>query len=198
MKISRNNNSNNNLNSINTNTKDNFTSFNKNDVTFKKEEQLSEDFFNKIESLKKENLILEEKNLELEDENLENTNLLKKFENDLDQITQKYNTLTAKHNALLVYSTDIQKKLDLIIIDNNEKKEEILKLTNSDWGKLLNQRDNLIKILKNELNYYKSEVSNLKSNKGNTHPEDNNSKRIESLLENYLQDNKKCKKIVKN
>lgn len=198
----------------------NFTSFNKNDVTFKRgeeeeEEYLSQDFFKKIEKLKHENLSLEEKNNELEDENININNTIKKLENDLEQITLKYNTLTAKHNALLIYSTDIQKQLDLLLIDNNEKKEEITKLTNSDWGKLINQRDNLIKILSNELNYFKQEVNSLKSfnldnnnfndsNKIDTNEiynySDNNynhnTKRISSLLENYILDNKKCKKIV--
>jgi chromosome segregation ATPase len=189
-------NSNDSPNFINNNEENNNTNLN---MTFNGNSSNVE-LFNHIEKMKKEIEYLNNRNTELEGVLLEKSNQIKKVSNTNDNITEEYNKLSAKHNALLIYSSDIQKKLDLCEIELNEKKEENDKILNCDWGKLLAQRDNIIKILKNELVYYKQEFNNLKNFvtgiENKKHLTDDNMKRIDVLLENYLQENKKYKKMV--
>ena len=148
----------------------------------------------KLENLKNENENYEKKCKELEEKLLEKTNESTKILNNLDQLSNEHGRLNAKHNALLIYASDIQKKLDMNDIEINEKKEEINNLLNSDWGKIISEKENLIKILQNEIKYYKEEFKKLITITRGTKINEPNS-RLENLLETFLQENKRYKKI---
>ncbi len=160
--------------------------------------KLYEELYLKIEKLTHDNENLSKKNYELEEKLLEKNNEIKKMSNDIEHMTEEYSKLIAKHNALLIYASDIQKKCDLMEIEISEKKEEIAKYQQSDWGKLLLERDVMIKALGNDISYYKGEIAKIKANLLSNQPQYANdlTKRIDSLLDSYLQENKKYKKIV--
>lgn len=83
-------------------------------------------------------------------------------------------------------------------MDNQEKQEELNRMKGLDWGRLLIERDNIIKILQTDVSFYRAELSNIKSNLLSSQKLYGNdlTKRMDSLLENYLMENKKYKKIV--
>ena len=151
--------------------------------------KMYEDLFNKNEQLFKKCENYEKKNTELEELFLDKNNEVKKLNNKLEQVTEEYNKLLAKHNALLIYSSDLQKKIDIVELEFSDIKEELISYKKSDWGKLLQERDKIIRINEKELNFYKQEINNIKSNI-------KTDKRLDSLLDNYLHDNKKFRKIV--
>ena len=83
-------------------------------------------------------------------------------------------------------------------MENQEKQEELNRMKGLDWGRLLIERDNIIKILQTDVSFYRAELSNIKSNLLSSQKLYGNdlTKRMDSLLENYLMENKKYKKIV--
>ena len=84
-------------------------------------------------------------------------------------------------------------------LEYHEKGEEINRFRALDWGRLLIERDNVIKILQTDVNFYKNELNTIKSNLLSSQKLYGNdvTKRMDSLLENYLTENKKNKKIVR-
>ena len=161
----------------------------------------NEDLMIKNENLSNANSNLEKKNVELEEKLLKSTNELKKSGNNFEQVNEEYSKLNAKHNALMIYASDLQKKVDLLEIELNEKKEELARFKTLDWGKLIIERDNLIKILQTDLYLYKGELNTIKSNIMNDQKggyANDMTKRMDSLMDNFLIENKKFKKIVRN
>jgi hypothetical protein len=157
-----------------------------------------EEIYVKLEKLTKENDDLSKKNLDLEGQILHKSNELKKICNSSDSLNEEYLKLTAKHNALLIYASDIQKKVDSLEVEIIDKNREIEKYKGSDWGKLITEKENLIRVLQNEVSIYKTEIQKIKSNllsTGKGYVSDI-TKRIDSLLEIYLNENKKYKKIL--
>jgi len=160
---------------------------------------LNEEYIIKAENLSNSNMNLEKKNVELEEKLLKSTNELKKLGNNFEQLNEEYSKLNAKHNALMIYASDVQKKVDLLELEINEKKEELSKFKTLDWGKLIIERDNLIKILQTDLFLYKGELNTIKSNIMNDQKggyANDMTKRMDSLMDNFLVENKKYKKIV--
>ena len=100
---------------------------------------------------------------------------------------------------MLIYASDIQKKCDILELENQEKHEELNRLKALDWGRLLLERDNVIKILQQDVGFFKNELNTIKSNLLSSQKLYGNdlTKRMDNLLENYLMENKKYKKIVK-
>lgn len=187
------------------------------DVTFKQSQQNqdemnrskhSDSYLNSmLEKMKTDNENLIKKNLELEEKFLEKSNEIKRISNDMDQINEEYCKLNAKHNALMIYASDIQKKLDILELEIGEKRVELNRIKNSDLGKVLSEKENFIKILQNELKYYKEEfnykIKNASSPSELKSPEynkNNNNKstitRLENLIDSYIQENKKYKRIL--
>jgi hypothetical protein len=156
--------------------------------------------YQKNEQLSKSNEALERKNFELEEKLVERGNEAQRINGVIEQLTEDYGKLTAKHNALLIYASDLQKKIDLYQIELVEKRDEILTAKQSDWGKVIQEKDKLFKIIENEMNFYKQELNSVKS-KHPTGFSNNNNLRVDfgidnHLLENYLQENKKLKRLV--
>ena len=110
-------------------------------------------FKNKVDELEKriENLDKEKQeiNLALNDK----INELKQMIVLFDELNEEYSKLNSKHNALMVYASDIQKKLDLSNLKINEYKKQ--NYNEKEFNKILNQKNNMISILQNEVNFYK-------------------------------------------
>ena len=115
---------------------------------------------NKIDELEKKILEIEnekeelnKKNMELTDDFNKKLGELKKMTNLFDELNEEYSKLNAKHNALMVYASDIQKKLDISNIELSQIKNKCH--GNEDTDKIINEKENIIAILQNEVNYYK-------------------------------------------
>jgi pSer/pThr/pTyr-binding forkhead associated (FHA) protein len=114
----------------------------------------------KIEELEKKNSDIEnekedlaKKNMELTDDLNKKITELKKMTNLFDELNEEYSKLNAKHNALMVYASDIQKKLDLNNIELSQLKNKCH--SNEETDKIINEKEKVISILQNEINYYK-------------------------------------------
>ena len=153
---------------------------------------------NKIEELEKKTIDIEKEN---EDLNKKNTELtedlnnkiteLKKMTNLFDELNEEYSKLNAKHNALMVYASDIQKKLDLNNIELSQLKNKCH--SNEETDKIINEKEKVISILQNEINYYKKLCG-----KNNIFPNDVNNnnnlnQKLDSLIDKYINENKKLK-----
>jgi hypothetical protein len=162
--------------------------------------KIYEDLMIKLERLTKENENYEKRILEMESRLLERSNECKKSSNSIEQVTEEYAKLTAIHNALLIYSSDLQKRADLMEIELSNQKSELERYLNIDWGKLLLEKESTIKLLQTDVQYYKQEIAKFKSihinNSGGKQYSTDMNKRIDSLLETYLNENKKYKKAV--
>ena len=155
---------------------------------------------NKLDFFKKERLNFEKGKNDFEKILSEKCDEIKKINDSLEKNNQDFIKLNSKHNGILLYASDLQKKVEKLEVEILEKKEEISKFNTTDWGKLLNERDRVIKILQNDILYYKTEVGKIKSFLGvndNTNFPHDLAKRVDNLVENYLTENKKFKKIVK-
>jgi len=72
-----------------------------------------------------------------------------------DELNEEYTKLNSKHNALMVYASDIQTKLDLSNIKMNTKQKQNYLFNENEFKRILNQKNNMISILQNEVNFYK-------------------------------------------
>ena len=177
-----------------------------NEVTFKKQ---SEDFTKKINKLTQEKDEMNKKITELENTVTSKTNEVKKVSDLFDQLTEEYSKLNSKHNALMIYASDLQKKVDILEIDLQDAKANE---QNKDFVKVLSEKDSLITILQNEIQYYKDQlknksqfnISNYPQQSGYSSMNNNNIqensilvKKIDELTENYIKENKKLKEKIK-
>ena len=178
-----------------------------NEVTFKKQ---SEDFTKKINKLTQEKDEMNKKITELENTVTSKTNEVKKVSDLFDQLTEEYSKLNSKHNALMIYASDLQKKVDILEIDLQDAKANE---QNKDFVKVLSEKDSLITILQNEIQYYKDQLKNKSQFNISNYPQQsgyssmNNNiiqensilvKKIDELTENYIKENKKLKEKIKN
>lgn len=177
-----------------------------NEVTFKKQ---SEDFTKKINQLTQEKEEMNKKITELENTVTSKTNEVKKVSDLFDQLTEEYSKLNSKHNALMIYASDLQKKVDILEIDLQDAKANE---QNKDFVKVLSEKDSLITILQNEIQYYKDQlknksqfnISNYPQQSGYRSMNNNNNiqensilvKKIDELTENYIKENKKLKEKI--
>ena len=156
---------------------------------------------NKIEELEKKNSDIEnekedlgKKNMELTDDLNKKITELKKMTNLFDELNEEYSKLNAKHNALMVYASDIQKKLDLTNIELSQLKNKCH--SNEETDKIINEKEKVISILQNEINYYKKLCG-----KNNIFPNDINNnnnlnQKLDSLIDKYINENKRLKQHI--
>ena len=189
-------------NKDNYNVEDNYNYINNENNNYNNSEQLNN---NKIEDLEKRNLELENekedllnKNNEINEELNKKTSELQKMTNLFDELNAEYSKLNSKHNTLLKYSSDIQKKLDLSNIELSQIKKKVH--GNEETDRIINEKDNIISILQNEINYYKKLCGKNNHFNYNTFPvSDNNiynnimNQKLDSLIEKYISENKKLK-----
>ena len=163
---------------------------------------LEETYKNKIDELEKRTVEIENEKEELLNKNNElngeiNTKIteLKKMTTLFDELNVEYSKLNSKYNALMKYSTEIQKKLDLSNIELSQIKKK--SHGNEDTDKIINEKDNIISILQNEVSYYKKLSG--KNNNFNTFPSNdiNNNftinNKLDTLIDKYISENKKLK-----
>ena len=110
-------------------------------------------FKNKADELEKRIEILDKEKQEINLALNDKINELKQMIVIFDEFNEEYSKLNSKHNALMVYASDIQKKLDLSNIKINEYKKQ--NYNEKEFNKILNQKNNMISILQNEVNFYK-------------------------------------------
>lgn len=184
------------------NNENNDTNANNNEVTFKnKNEELNK----KITTLTKEKEELNKKITELE-ESINSKGTENKKINDLfDQLTEEYSKLNSKHNTLMIYASDLQKKVDILELELQDCKSNE---QNKDFAKILSEKDNIITILQNELNFYKDQLQkgkgqfNIQGNPQSPYPnpyiQDTSfiAKKIDDLSENYIKENKKLREKI--
>ena len=192
-------NENNNTNMNNNNNIKNDENLNNNTNNLEKSLQ------NKIEDLEKKNIDTEnekenlaKKNAELNEDLNKKINELKKMTNLFDELNEEYSKLNSKHNALMVYASDIQKKLDLANIEISQIKKKAY--DNEEIDKIINEKENIISILQNEVNYYKKLCGKKINLNYNTFPMSDfnnnnitNNQKLDSLIDKYITENKKLK-----
>ncbi len=124
---------------------------------------------------------------------------ISKLNETIEKSNQEFLKLNSKHNGLLLYASDLQKKLENVEIDLLEKNDQLEKFQSTDWGKLISKRDCKITILQNDLIYYKNELEKMKSALGNESQNYNKnlSMRLDNLIDGYIIENKKYKRMVK-
>ena len=155
-------------------------------------------FQKKIDELEKRNIEIEtekeeltKKNSELTDDLNKKITELKKMTNLFDELNEEYSKLNAKHNALMVYASDIQKKLDLSNIELSQLKNKCH--ANEETDKIINEKENVIAILQNEINYYKKLCGKNNNFNYNTIPQNDVGQKLDSLIDKYINENKKLK-----
>lgn len=137
--------------------------------------------------------LLYEENEELKSQISYLTQTLKKNENNLTQVIEEYTNLSIKNNAVMIHASALQKRLDELEIEKQQYSSELEYLKNNDWGKIITEKDVIISALEKDLNYYKKELNSLRTT--NSEFKDN---RIQSLLDNYLEENKKLTKSIED
>ena len=151
-------------------------------------------FKNKCEEYEKMKL-LEKENMQIKDLLNDKTNKLKQLNILFDELNEEYSKLNSKHNDLINYTSDIKKKLDSANKEISEFK--INNINNNDENELIEtvkQKDNIIQILQNELNYYK-ELCNKKGM--STYDQDENIKinnKLNTISNIFVNENNKLKK----
>ena len=152
----------------------------------------------KIEELEKKNSDIEnekedlaKKNIELTDDLNKKITELKKMTNLFDELNEEYSKLNAKHNALMVYASDIQKKLDLNNIELSQLKNKCH--SNEETDKIINEKEKVISILQNEINYYKKLCGKNNIFHNDINNNNNLNQKLDSLIDKYINENKKLK-----
>ena len=152
-------------------------------------------FKNKCEEYEKMKL-LEKENMQIKDLLNDKTNKLKQLNILFDELNEEYSKLNSKHNDLINYTSDIKKKLDSANKEISEFKINNIN-NNNDENELIEtvkQKDNIIQILQNELNYYK-ELCNKKGM--STYDQDENIKinnKLNTISNIFVNENNKLKK----
>ena len=149
---------------------------------------------NQFEQLEKKIATLEKEKEEIKEQFNEKSNKLKKLNNLFDELNEEYSKLNSKYNSLMSYSTDIQKKLDKANEEISELKSKNNINNENNLNELLNQKDNIISIMQNEINYYK-ELSNKKGISLNNQYDNNKiNTKLNTISNIFVSENNKLKK----
>ena len=152
------------------------------------------DIKNQFEQLEKKIATLEKEKEEIKEQFNEKSNKLKKLNNLFDELNEEYSKLNSKYNSLMSYSTDIQKKLDKANEEISELKSKSNINNENNLNELLNQKDNIISIMQNEINYYK-ELSNKKGISLNNQYDNNKiNTKLNTISNIFVSENNKLKK----
>ena len=175
-----------------TNNSNVFNQNNPNSNTYIKNKE--NDIKNQFEQLEKKIATLEKEKEEIKEQFNEKSNKLKKLNNLFDELNEEYSKLNSKYNSLMSYSTDIQKKLDKANEEISELKSKSNINNENNLNELLNQKDNIISIMQNEINYYK-ELSNKKGISLNNQYDNNKiNTKLNTISNIFVSENNKLKK----
>ena len=175
------------------NDNNNLNSQNSNNFIANKEYYLKNNF----EELENKIYLLEKENKDIKELLNDKTNKLKQINNLFDELNEEYSKLNSKHNDLIKYTSDIQKKLGLANEEISELKLKSNKYNINDennLNELLKQKDDIVQILQNEVNFYK-ELCNKKGISLYNEEENNklNSK-LNTISNIFVNENNKLKK----
>ena len=175
------------------NDNNNLNSQNSNNFIANKEYYLKNNF----EELENKIYLLEKENKDIKELLNDKTNKLKQINNLFDELNEEYSKLNSKHNDLIKYTSDIQKKLGLANEEISELKLKYNKYNINDennLNELLKQKDDIVQILQNEVNFYK-ELCNKKGISLYNEEENNklNSK-LNTISNIFVNENNKLKK----
>ena len=148
------------------------------------------EYKNQFEQFEKKIEILEKEKEDMKELINEKTIKLK---NLFDELNEEYSKLNSKYNSLISYSSDIQKKLEKANEEISELKSKNNLNEENNLNELLNQKDNIISIMQNEINYYK-ELCNKKGISLNNQ-EDNNkiNTKLNTISNIFVNENNKLK-----
>jgi len=104
---------------------------------------------------------VEQKNL-YQSQLLLKNNQLETVNLNYNELRNEYNKLYAKYDALIHYASDLQKKNDLLETEIKQHKKYIYSLENTENGKIITDKEKIIKILQSENNFYSNELRKLK------------------------------------
>ena len=151
------------------------------------------EYKNQFEQFEKKIEILEKEKEDMKELINEKTIKLKKLNNLFDELNEEYSKLNSKYNSLISYSSDIQKKLEKANEEISELKLKNYLNEENNLNELLNQKDNIISIMQNEINYYK-ELCNKKGISLNNQ-EDNNkiNTKLNTISNIFVNENNKLK-----
>ena len=145
----------------------------------------SQDYQNQINSINIDNL-----RRELEEKNIE----LKKMSDLFDQLKDEYSKLNAKYNSLNIYASDLKKQIDMFNFEKNQSQKEKDDIT----IKVIQEKDNIISVLENQVNYYKDACNSINKTFLSTQVNQNNfPNEFDNLNNQYIQENKKLKNQLK-
>ena len=175
------------------NDNNNLNSQNSNNFIANKEYYLKNNF----EELENKIYLLEKENKDIKELLNDKTNKLKQINNLFDELNEEYSKLNSKHNDLIKYTSDIQKKLGLANEEISELKLKSNKYNinvENNLNELLKQKDDIVQILQNEVNFYK-ELCNKKGISLYNEEENNklNSK-LNTISNIFVNENNKLKK----
>ena len=175
------------------NDNNNLNSQNSNNFIANKEYYLKNNF----EELENKIYLLEKENKDIKELLNDKTNKLKQINNLFDELNEEYSKLNSKHNDLIKYTSDIQKKLGLANEEISELKLKSNKYNINDennLNELLKQKDDIVQILQNEVNFYKD----LCNKKGiSLYNEEENNKlnsKLNTISNIFVNENNKLKK----
>ena len=175
------------------NDNNNLNSQNSNNFIANKEYYLKNNF----EELENKIYLLEKENKDIKELLNDKTNKLKQINNLFDELNEEYSKLNSKHNDLIKYTSDIQKKLGLANEEISELKLKYNKYNINDennLNELLKQKDDIVQILQNEVNFYKD----LCNKKGiSLYNEEENNKlnsKLNTISNIFVNENNKLKK----
>ena len=175
------------------NDNNNLNSQNSNNFIANKEYYLKNNF----EELENKIYLLEKENKDIKELLNDKTNKLKQINNLFDELNEEYSKLNSKHNDLIKYTSDIQKKLGLANEEISELKLKYNKyniIDENNLNELLKQKDDIVQILQNEVNFYKD----LCNKKGiSLYNEEENNKlnsKLNTISNIFVNENNKLKK----
>ena len=175
------------------NDNNNLNSQNSNNFIANKEYYLKNNF----EELENKIYLLEKENKDIKELLNDKTNKLKQINNLFDELNEEYSKLNSKHNDLIKYTSDIQKKLGLANEEISELKLKSNKYNinvENNLNELLKQKDDIVQILQNEVNFYKD----LCNKKGiSLYNEEENNKlnsKLNTISNIFVNENNKLKK----
>ena len=127
--------------------------------------------------------ILHKKIDELEKRNSE-------IETEKEELTKKNSELTDDLNKKI---TELKKMTNLFDELNEEYSKLNAKHANEETDKIINEKENVIAILQNEINYYKKLCGKNNNFNYNTIPQNDVGQKLDSLIDKYINENKKLK-----
>lgn len=135
--------------------------------------------------------------LEMEEKIAENRKIQAQIENDSSQHQEEAGKLLSKNAVVEAYASDLQRKVDVLTLELNEKTEELEQLKATDWTKRLLECNSQIENLRQQLLDQEKNYTDLKSQlTAAAQLSGTNKKHFETFVEEQSKELLKARKIV--